>query len=158
MTALTMMRCTIAASVMLTAIAPAMANPIGAWDYQSIANVCSLGTAGNPGKFIMLYTASGASGFLVVPADQTSITADHDYPLKISIDGSADLDTTSSAIKFGGATVLLINIKATKIAADFADGLALRVKLDDKVVFDKDMHGSKDAFAAFVGCTKTLTK
>lgn len=154
----TMLRCTVIAGGLLTALAPAAASPIGTWDYQSSSSICSIGTAGSPGKLIMIYTVSGASGFIVVPADQSSIAADHDYPLKVSIEGSADRDMTASAMKFGDATVLLLDIKAAGIAADAADGFALRVKLNDKVVYEKDMHGSKEAFAAFVACSKTLTK
>ncbi len=153
--------CTIAvlaASAAFVAITPASANMIGAWNYDSTPTLCSIGTKGNTGKMIMLYTASGASGMLVVPDDQSSLSPGHDYPVKISINGSADSALTSSAIKFGGATVLLVEIKVAGIAAGEADGFAMRVKMNDKPVFDKDMHGSKDAFAAFVGCTKTLTK
>jgi hypothetical protein len=154
------LRCTIAAlaaCASLVALTPASAGMVGAWDYESSAKSCSIGTKGSTGKMIMLYTASGASGMLVVPDDQSSISPDHDYPIKFSINGSADSDLNASAIKFGGATVLLIEIKAAAIAAGEADGFAMRVKLNDTVVFDKDMHGSKDAFAAFVACTKTLT-
>ncbi len=147
-----------AACASFAASTPASASQIGAWDYEPSAKSCSIGTSGSPGKMIMLYTASGASGMLVVPDDQSSISPDHDYPVKISLNGSADRDMTASAIKFGGANVLLIEIKAAAIAAGETDGFAMRVKMNDKVVFDKDMHGSKDAFAAFVGCTKTLTK
>jgi hypothetical protein len=153
-------RCTAAALATFASIAaltPASANLIGNWDFESSAKLCSIGTTGSTGKLIMMYTASGASGMLVVPDDQASITPDSDYPLKISLEGSADRDMTGSAIKFGGSKVLLLDIKAAGLAADAADGFAMRVKLNDKVVFDKDMHGSKDAFAAFVACTKTLT-
>ena len=109
----------------------------------------------------MMYSASGASGVLVIPDDQNSISPDHDYPVKINLNtsnGASDFDMTGSAMNFGGSKVLLIEIKAAAIAAGQADGFALRVNMNDKVVFDKDMHGSKDAFAAFVACTKTLTK
>lgn len=143
---------------LLANAAPANAETIGNWDFVKGATACSIGIKGSPGKLIMLYTKSGSSGMLVVPDDQSSIAAGQDYPVKISLNGSPDRDMTASAIKFGGANVLLIEIKAAAIAAGEADGFAMRVKLNDSVVFDKDMHGSKDVFAAFVGCTKTLTK
>ena len=153
--------CTIAAlaaSAAFAAITPASANMIGAWNYDSTPSLCSIGTKGNTGKLIMLYTASGASGMLLVPDDQGSITPNQDYPLKISLEGSAESNMRGSAIKFGGSNVLLVDIKVAGLASDAADGFAMRVKMNDKPVFDKDMHGSKDAFAAFVACTKTLTK
>ena len=147
----------LAACGLLMSTAPAHANAIGSWDFESSPKLCSIGTTGSTGKLLLMYTASGASGIMVVPDDQTSITPDSDYPLKVSIEGSADHDMTGSAVKFGGSKVLLLDIKAAGLATDAADGFAFRVKLSDKVVFDKDMHGSKDAFAAFVACTKTLT-
>ena len=146
----------LAACATFAAVTPASANLIGNWDFESTAKLCSIGTTGSSGKLLLMYTASGASGLMVVPDDQASITADKDYPLKVSIEGSADHDMNGSAVKFGGSKVLLLDIKAAGLAADAADGFALRVKLNDKIVFDKDMHGSKDAFAAFVACTKTL--
>ena len=155
------LRCSVAAlaaSAAFAALTPASADMIGAWNYDATAKLCSIGTKGNTGKLIMMYTASGASGFLVVPDDQSAITPDHNYPLKVSIEGSADNNMTGEAIKFGGANVLLLSIKAAGLAADATDGFSFRVKLDDKVVYEKDMHGSKDAFAAFVACTKTMTK
>lgn len=158
MSASAIFRCALAAGVTVTALAPAMANPIGAWDYQSSAKTCSIGTTGTPGKLIMLYTSSGSSGFLVVPDDQSSITADHDYPLKVSLEGSPDMDMTGSALNFGGSKVLVLDVKAAGLAAEASDGFSFRVKMNGAVVFDKDMHGSKDAFAAFVACTKTLAK
>ncbi len=155
------LRCTftaLAACVSVAALTPASATLIGSWDFQSSAKLCSIGTKGSTGKLIMLYTASGSSGILVVPDDQSSITADHDYPLKVSIEGSPDADMTSSALNFGGSNVLILNVKAAGLAADAVDGFSLSVKMNGAPVFEKDMHGSKDAFAAFVACTKTLTK
>ena len=147
-----------AACASFAALTPASASLIGAWDYEPSAKSCLIGTTGNPGKMIMLYTASGASGVAVIPDDQSSISLGHDYEVKLSINGSADRDATAPAIEFGGAKVLLIAIKTAAIAAGEADGFALRVNMNDKIVYDKGMHGSKDAFAVFVGCTKTLTK
>ena len=155
------LRCTVtalAAGAAFAAVTPASANLIGAWNYDATPKLCSIGTKGNTGKLIMMYTSSGASGMLLVPDDQASITPDQDYPLKISIEGSAGSNMHGSAIKFGGSNVLLLDIKVAGLAVDAADGFALRVRMNDKPVFDKDMHGSKDAFAAFVACTKGLTK
>lgn len=154
------LRCTVAALATCASVAtvtPASANLVGNWDFESSAKLCSIGTTGSTGKLLLMYTASGASGIMVIPDDQASITPGQDYPLKVSLEGSADHDMTGSAVKFGGAKVLLLDIKAAGLAADASDGFAMRVKLNDKVVFDKDMHGSKDAFAAFVTCTKSLT-
>ena len=155
------LRCTVAtlaAGAAFAAVTPASANLIGAWNYDATPTLCSIGTKGNTGKLIMLYTASGASGMLIVPDDQSSITPDQDYPLKFSLEGSAESNMHGSAIKFGGSNVLLVDIKVAGLAAAAGDGFALRVKMNDKPVFDKDMHGSKDAFEAFVACTKTMTK
>lgn len=165
------LRCTVAAlaaCASITASTPASAKApagesrsIGAWEFQSGAKYCTIATTGSPGKVIMMYTDSGASGVLVIPDDQSSISPDHSYPVKINLNtsnGSSDFDMNGSAMNFGGSKVLLIEIKAAAIAAGEADGFALRVNMNDKVVFNKDMHGSKDAFWAFVECTKTLTK
>lgn len=158
MKAFVVFRSALTATVIVTALAPANANPIGNWDFQSSATTCSIGTRGAPGKLIMLYTSSGSSGFLVVPDDQSSIAADHDYPLKVSLEGSSEVNMTGSALNFGGSKVLVLDVKAAGLAAEASDGFSFRVKMNGAVVFDKDMHGSKDAFAAFVACTKTLTK
>ncbi len=164
------LRCTVAALATCASLAPltaasAKANAgdsrsIGAWEFQSGAKYCTIATTGSPGKLIMMSTDSGANGVLVIPDDQSSISPDHNYPVKVNLNtshGSSDFDMTGSAMEFGGSKVLLLQMKAAAIAAGEADGFALRVNMNDKVVFDKDMHGSKDAFAAFVACTKTMT-
>ena len=165
------LRCSVAAlatcaSLTTLTAASAKAHPvdsrsIGAWEFQSSAKYCTIATTGSPGKLIMMSTDSGANGVLVIPDDQSSISPDHSYPVKINLNtrhGSSDFDMTGSAMNFGGSKVLLIEMKAAAIAAGEPDGFALRVNMNDKVVYDKDMHGSKDAFAAFVGCTTSLTK
>lgn len=154
-------RYTFAAGVTVAALGPAAASPIGAWDYQSTAKVCSIGTTGSPGKLIMMSTASGADGVLVVPDDQSLISPDHDYPLKVTLNtsfGPSEFDMAGSAITFGGAKVLVVQIKAGVITAAEPDGFALHIKMNDKVLFDKDMHGSKAAFTAFLNCSKTFAK
>lgn len=142
----------------LATYGPVSAKPIGNWDFQSSGAFCSIGTNQNGGALVMMTTKSGASGMMVIPADQTAIVADHDYPLKISLEGSPDASTTASTGAFGGSKVLYLKINAAGIAADAADGFALRVKLNDAPIFDKNMHGSRDAFAAFIACSKAFKR
>jgi len=143
------------AALSITAQTPARATaPDGDWVVESNASFCSIGTKQNGALFIMMTTSSGASGLMIKPVDQSLIATGTDYKLKVSINNSADIDTTASAGDFGGVKVLHIRVNGAKIAAGEADGFAFRVKLGDTVVFDKDMHGSHDAFAAFVECSK----
>ena len=125
---------------------------IGMWNYAEVATFCSIGTTANGSALILMTSKSGASGVMLKPADQSAIVAGTDYPLKVSMNGSADFDITANAGEFGGAKVLFLPIKGNKIAAGEADGFALRASLNGAVLFDKDMHGSHDAFAAFVAC------
>jgi hypothetical protein len=136
---------------------PESSKSIGAWEYESGEKYCTIGTKGLSGMLLMMSTNTGTSGMIVVPSDQSLITPDNQYPLKISLEGSPEADMTGSAGTFGGSKVLYIKINAAGIAGDASDGFSMRVKLNGAVVFDKDMHGSKDAFAAFVACSKTLT-
>ena len=154
-------RCTLAALFSCAAIigfAPASAKPIGNWDFQSSDGFCSIGTNQNGGTLIMITTKSGLSVIMVIPADQAAITVGKSYPLKVSLEGLADAGTNASALEFGGSKVLVIDIDAAGLAAAAPDGLALRVKLNDVPVFDKNMHGSSEAFAAYVACSKAFTR
>ena len=155
-------RCATAAILCLaaiTAIAPLQAQTTtGDWVVTSEKGFCSAGTKQKDGTmFILMTTSSGASGLMIKPADQSLITTGKAYPLKVSINNTGDADTTANAGDFGGGKVLHIKLNAAAIAAGEADGFAFRVKLNDTVLFDKDLHGSHDAFASFVACSKKFT-
>lgn len=143
-----------AALLSIAALPPAQAAPGDDWVVDSNTSYCSIGTKQDGAFFILMTTSSGASGLMIKPADQSLITAGTDYKLKININGSADIGTTANAGDFGGVKVLHIELNGAKIAAGEPDGFAFRVRLGDTIVFDKDMHGSHDAFAAFVACSK----
>jgi hypothetical protein len=148
----------LASVIALTAITPAQATTPGDWVASSEKNFCSLGTKQKDGgMFIMMTTSSGASGIMIKPADQSLITSGTDYPIKVSINNSSDHDVTANAGDFGGVKVLHIKLNAAAIAAGEADGFAFRVSLGGTVVFDKDLHGAHDEFAAFVACSKQFT-
>lgn len=134
--------------------APARAETIGDWTVDSASTVCSAGTSQNGASMILITSKSGASGILIKPASQDAIELGTSYKLQISLNGQQDHDLTSSAIKFGGAKVLILELPGAKIAAGEADGFTMRVKMNGAVLFEKDMHGAHDAFAAFVACSK----
>ena len=115
---------------------------------------CSIGTKQNGAMLLMVTSSSGANGMMVVPADQSSITVGSEYKIKLSIAGHDLPEKTVNSGLFGGRKVLHIAIKAAKIAADMPDGFSFRVMMNDKVVFDMDNSGSRDAFAAYVACSK----
>ena len=144
-----------AAVILCSAITPVQATASGDWVAASDKTYCSLGTKQKDGgMFIMLTTSSGASGLMIKPADQSLIATGADYPLKVNINNSSDIDTTANAGEFGGVKVLHIKLNAARIAAGEADGFAFRVSLNGKVLFDKDLHGAHDEFAQFVECSK----
>ena len=147
----------LSAAVSLAAVVPAHATDMGAWEFLSNADSCSIVTRSDAGLLVMMTTKSGASGMFVAPIDDTQIKAKGSYQLKVAINAMADIDMEASEGEFGGSKVLYLPIKSTAIAVGEADGFSLRVKLNDKVLFDKDMHGSKQAFAAFVACSKAFT-
>lgn len=145
-----------AAVILCMAVAPLQAQTSsGDWVVSSEKNFCSAGTKQKDGTmFILMTTSRGASGLMIKPADQSLIATGKEYPLKVSINGSSDIDTNANAGDFGGVKVLHIKLNAARIAAGEADGFAFRVSLDGKILFDKDLHGSHDAFAQFVECSK----
>lgn len=142
------------ASFAIMAQIPAQAAPDGDWVVDSNANYCTIGTKQNGALFIMMTTSSGASGMMIKPFDQSLITTGTDYKLKVSMNGSDDIETTASAGDFGGVKVLHIGVSGVKIATGEPDGFAFRVTLGKTIIFDKDMRGSHDEFAAFVACSK----
>lgn len=158
MNALLSFRSTFVTMASLTAVAaiwPVQARAPGEWVASSENNYCSLGTRQNDGAmFIMLTTRSGASELMIKPADQSLIMAGTNYPLKVNINKSPDIDTIARAGDFGGVTVLHIKVSAARIAAGEADGFAFRVSLNGTVLFDKDLHGARNEFAEFVACSK----
>ena len=135
-------------------VAPAHAKTIGDWQVEATDSFCSEGTNKDGASAIFLTAKTGSNGILIKPADQSTITTGTDYKLQISLNGESDVTSTAGTVSFGGAKVLVLKIPATAIAAGEADGFAMRVKLNDRVLFDKDMHGARDAFAAFVACSK----
>ena len=152
-------RISTAASALLIStmgLSPLHADTIGEWSVESGSTVCSAGTSNNGASMILITSKSGASGILIKPASQDAIELGTSYKLQISLNGEGDRDLTSSAIKFGGAKVLILEIPGAKIAAGEADGFAMRVKMNGTVLFEKDMHGAHDAFAAFVACSKNF--
>jgi hypothetical protein len=148
-----------AAAILCSAIAPLQAQTANSdWVVTSEKNFCSAGTKQKDGTmFILMTTSSGASGLMIKPADQSLITSGKDYPLKVSINGSSDIETTANAGDFGGVKVLHIKLNGARIAAGEADGFAFRVSLDGKVLFDKDLHGAHNEFAQFVECSNKFT-
>ena len=149
-------RCATAA-ILCLAVTAVQAAP-GDWVADSGATYCSLGTKQKDGAmFIMMTTSSGASGLMIKPADQSLITTGTAYPLKVNINGSSDIDTTANAGDFGGVKVLHVKLNAAAIAAGEADGFAFRASLNGTVLFDKDLHGARNEFAAFVACSKKFT-
>ncbi len=148
--------CAVVLGFVFTAGAPASAETMGMWDYQSAKTFCSIGTAQDGNKFLMMTTKSGASGVMIVPADQSLITVGTDYTLMISLKGSPEFETSGNAGEFGGAKVLYLKIKGNKIAAGEPDGFQFHSSLNGTVIFDKDMRGSTDAFAAFVSCSQAF--
>ena len=147
----------LAAAASLAAVAPAKATAMGEWDFLSSDSACSIVTRSDAGLLVMMTTKIGASGMMVAPVDEALISSASNYPLKIKINGMDDIDMTGETGEFGGSKVIYLGIKAVAIAAGEADGFALRVKLGNSVLFDKDMHGSKQAFAAFAACSKAFT-
>ena len=147
----------LAATASLAAIAPAKATAMGEWDFLSSDKSCSIVTRSDAGLLVMMTTKSGASGMMVAPVDEALISSASSYPLKVKINGMDDIDMTGETGEFGGSKIIYLPIKAAAIAAGEADGFALRVKLNDAVLFDKDMHGSNQAFAAFAACSKAFT-
>ena len=147
----------LAAAASLAAIAPAKATAMGEWDFLSSDKSCSIVTRSDAGLLVMMTTKSGASGMMVAPVDEALISSASSYPLKVKINGMDDIDMTGETGEFGGSKIIYLPIKAAAIAAGEADGFALRVKLNDAVLFDKDMHGSNQAFAAFAACSKAFT-
>ncbi len=138
------------------AAAPVGAETLGMWTLDSEPTFCSIGTVQDGNKFLMMTTKSGASGVMIVPADQSLITVGTDYPLKVSLKGSPEFDTSGNAGEFGGFKVIYLKLKGDKIAAGEPDGFQFRASLNDTVIFDKDMRGSHDAFAAFVSCSQAF--
>lgn len=136
-----------------TSASGAHAETMGKWNYISADSVCSLTTNQGGAKLIMLITKT-RTGVLAVPADQSTIDIGHDYKVNLTIDGIDLPESSARALEFSGAKVLYMGLKATSLARDMPDGLAFRVKMNSKVVFDMDKSGSHDAFAAFVGCSK----
>lgn len=148
-----------AASVAIAALVstmPIAAETIGDWQVEAASTMCSAGTSANGASMILLTSKSGATGIMVKPADQHAITVGADYPIQLSLNGQAARDLTVPAIRFGGASVLLLPIPGAKIAAGEADGFAMKVTLNGAILFDKDMHGAHAAFASFVACSKTF--
>ena len=135
-------------------LSPLQAETIGEWSVESASTVCSAGTSKDGASMILITSKGGASGILIKPASQDAISLGTSYKLQISFNGEGDHDLTSSAINFGGAKVLILEIPGAKIAAGEADGFSMRVKMNGMVLFEKDMHGARDAFAAFVACSK----
>ena len=148
----------VTAAASLAAFAPAKATDIGEWDFLPGDSSCSIITRAPQGLLVMMTTKSGANGVMVVPVDDSKIQTKGDYPLKVTINAMDETDMTGDEGEFAGSKVLYLPIKALAIAQGEADGFALRVKLNGAVLFDKDMHGSKDAFAAYVRCSKALTR
>lgn len=144
----------VTAGVALGSIAPANAETLGKWNYDSPASFCSIGTKQNGAMLLMVTSSSGANGMMVIPADQNSITVGSEYKIKLSIAGHDLPEKTVNSGLFGGHKVLHIAIKAAKIAADMPDGFPFRVVMNDKVVFDMDGSASHEAFAAYVACSK----
>ena len=139
---------------MISTVTSAHAETMGKWSYISADTVCSLTTDQGGAKLIMLTSKSGATGILTMPADQSALVTGHDYKITISIDGTELPESSASAIEFGGAKVLYIAFKAAAFARDMPDGVAFRVKMGGKVVFDMDNSNSHDAFAAYAACSK----
>lgn len=139
---------------MISTVTSAHAETMGKWGYTSTDAVCSLTTDQGGAKLIMLTSKSGATGILAVPADQSALVTGHDYKITISIDGAELPESSASAIEFGGAKVLYIAFKAAAFARDMPDGVAFRVKMGGKVLFDMDKSNSHDAFAAYAACSK----
>ena len=135
-------------------VVPVQAETIGDWQVEAADTLCSAGTSQNGASMILITSKSGASGIMIKPADQGALEIGAAYKLQVSLNGSSDHEMTSNATKFGGVKVLILEIPGAKIAAGEADGFAMRVKMKDAVLFDKDMHGAHDAFAAFVACSK----
>jgi hypothetical protein len=144
----------IVAIAALSTAMPAFAATIGDWQVEDASTLCSAGTSQNGASMILMTSKSGANGILIKPADQGAIAVGSGYKLQLSFNGSSDREIAASGMKFGGAKVLIIDMPAVKMAAGEADGFALRVKLGGTVLFDKDMHGARDAFAAYVACSK----
>jgi len=139
----------------IATVATAHAEALGKWGYMSTDGVCSLTTTDQGGaKLIMLTSKSGATGILAMPTDQSAFVIGQDYKITISIDGAELPESSASAIEFGGAKVLYIAFKAAAFARDMPDGVAFRVKMGGKVLFDMDKSNSHDAFAAYAACSK----
>lgn len=136
--------------------ASANAETMGKWSYDAKGSYCSIGTNQGGAKLIMMTTKSGASGMMVVPADQNSIDANSQYKIVMAIAGTELPEKSVDSGEFGGAKVLHIPIKAARIANDMPDGLTFGVKMNDKVIFYMDQTESHDAFAAFVACSKSF--
>lgn len=134
----------------------AHAEIIGKWTYQSTKNQCLLGTALGAGKLLMLTNGDGSSLLLLSPIDQSLVTVGQKYKIQLIIGGEQPVELTTDAVQVEGAKALAIGIRATAFADRAHDGVALRIRMGDKELFDMDKAGSSEAFAAYVACSKKL--
>jgi hypothetical protein len=149
--------CGLLATLNLVPAASAYAEALGKWSYESKPSFCSISTKQNPGSIIMMTTKSGASGIMIVPDVQDEISIGGQYKIVMSINGTDLPERAVEAGEFGGVKVLHIPLKATRLAADMPDGLAFRVKMNGKVIFDMDKSDSRSALEAYVKCSGSLT-
>ena len=139
---------------MISTVATAHAETLGKWAFISTDVSCSLTTNQGGAKLIMLTGKSAATAMFAVPVDQSTLVIGQDYKIIMSMDGTDLPEISASAMDFAGAKVLFINAKTTAIARGMPDGLALRIKMGGKVVFDMDKSNSHDAFAAYAACSE----
>lgn len=135
---------------------PAIADTMGKWTYQFTKDNCSIGTALGASKLLMLTNGDGSSLLLLSPNEQSIITLGQKYKIQLIISGEEPFDNVAEAVQVDGAKVLAIGIRATAFANRAHDGVALRIRMGDKELFDMDKAGSTDAFAAYVACSKKL--
>lgn len=138
----------------IATVATAHAEALGKWGFISTDGVCSITTNQGEAKLIMVTGKSGATAMFAMPADQSTLVIGQNYKITMSMDGTELPESSASAMDFAGAKVLFINAKTTAIARGMPDGLAFRIKMGGKVVFDMDKSNSHDAFAAYAACSK----
>ena len=140
---------------LLASQSPASARPIGRWDFQSADYYCSITAQTETGNLILLTSQSGNSGMIVVPK-MTIVQPKWQYPVKISYNGASDVELAGMGAMFAQSPSVMLKINAASIVADDRDGFSIRIKLRDLIVFDADLRGSSEAFAAFSACSRNF--
>ena len=143
-------------SALAVSAVPANATDLGKWQYIPADDGCSIVAALGAYRLFFFTAKGGANAMGLVPDDQSTLVVGQKYKLNLMISGKPLPEMTTEAANFQGMKVYSIPLKAVGVIKDVPHGLALRISVAGKEVFDMDQAGSTEAFAAYLACSAKL--